>query len=296
MKRLVLTALSLSLAAVPATAQADTLLAVSPQAQHLTSGGGYQAWSVPRADGRFDLMVRAPDGTLSRPVAPFGAPVRPRIGSDAFAAGRALLVVYSRCDGTSELAGCDVHQLDVRTGRESVVRALATRTYSETAPSVKYGRWVFVRRGGGSRKGLHTWSRGSRMRRISTTLARETASSGSRVAYTYASSRGGGVAIRRLSGEGAPLVAAARQSVVPTSVSITRYNAAWLSPAAGAVPARAFQTTRFAGSGGPYASVTRPASRDLPAGTVSLAVGETIRDALLLTGDGLLRPDPRLFS
>lgn len=279
-----------ALAAVPAAASADTLLAASPGARHLATGGGYQAWSAPRGDGRFDLVVRAPDGTLSRPVAPFGAPVHPNIGSDAFAAGRALLVVYSRCEGDSTIRGCDVHALDVRNGVERRVPALSTRTYSETAPSVKYGRWAFVRRGGGRRKGVHYWSAASGLRRLTPTLARETASSESRVAYTYNSSRGGGVAIRRLSGRGEPLIGTSRQRTVPNAVSLTRYNAAWL------VVGRAFQTTRFAGSGGPYASVTKPAGRDVPAGTVSLALGASIRDALVLTGEGLVRPEPRLFS
>lgn len=277
--------------AAPAAAQADTLVAASPGAQHLASAGGYHAWSSPRDDGRFDLVVLAPDGTQSRPVAPFGAPVHPQIGSDRFGArDRRLLVAYSRCEGTSDIAGCDVHALDLRTGREERVAALASRTYSETAPSLQYGQWAFVRRGGGPRKGLYAWSEGQRPRRISTTLARETASTASRVAYTYNSSRGGGVAIRRLSGEGGALVVASRLDTVPNAVSLTRYNAAWLAGG------RAFQTTRFAGSGGPYSPQTKPSTRDLPAGTVSLSLGSSIRDAFVLTGEGLVRPEPRLFD
>jgi hypothetical protein len=98
------------LAATAATASADTLVTAAPGALNLTANGGYQAWAAPAAGGRWRLSVRAPDGSVTTPaIADFGAPPRAQIGSTQFAAsGRRLLAVYSRCQGASALAGCDV--------------------------------------------------------------------------------------------------------------------------------------------------------------------------------------------
>jgi hypothetical protein len=70
------------------------------------------------------------------------------------------------------------------------------------------------------------------------------------------------VQVRRVSGEGGALVPAAGLAEVPRSVQVTRYRVGWLLPEAGAT--RVFQTSRFAGSGGPFtARVTE--ARTLPA-------------------------------
>ena len=63
---------------------------------------------------------------------------------------------------------------------------------------------AFVRRGGGPKPGLYYYTLGGKAapKRLSSTLARETATNGTRVAYTYNSSRGGGLAVRQLSGDG----------------------------------------------------------------------------------------------
>ena len=172
------------------------LVTAAPGARNLAANGGYQAWAAPAAGGRWRLTVRAPDGSVTTPaIADFGAPPRPQIGSTQFAAsGRRLLAVYSRCQGASATAGCDVYAYDLAAGTEQKIPQLASKSYSETAPSIELGRLAFVRRGGGPKPGVYYWALGSSKapKRLSTTLARETATNSTRVAYTYNSSRGGG--------------------------------------------------------------------------------------------------------
>ena len=122
---------------------------------------------------------------------------------------------------------------------------------------------------GDPRPGLYYYALGGKAspKRLSSTLARETATNGTRVAYTYNSSRGGGLAVRQLSGDGSPLVPVSRRPVVPRSPLLTRYNAAWLLEGG-----HAQATKRFAGSGGPFKLVVVEASRALPATTDSLGL------------------------
>jgi hypothetical protein len=283
------------LAATAATASADSLVAAAPGARNVAANGGYLVWAQPAAGGRWRLAVRAPDGTVTTPpIADFGAPPAAQIGSTGYAiAGRRLLAVYSRCQGASALAGCDVYAYDLRAGTEARIAALSSRTYSETAPSIELGRIAFVRRGGGPRPGLYyyTLSSNTAPKRLSTTLARETATNGTRVAYTYNSGRGGGLAVRRLSGADGVLVPVARQPAVPRSPLLTRYNAAWLL-ADGHVQA----TKRFAGSGGPFQLQVVEANRPLPAGTNSLALNHDRTTApYYLDADGVKVAAPPLF-
>jgi hypothetical protein len=283
------------LAAGAATASADSLVAAAPGARNLTANGGYLVWAQPAAGGRWRLAVRAPGGTVTTPaIADFGAPPVAQIGSTGFAiAGRRLLAVYSRCQGTSALAGCDVYAYDLRAGTEERIAALSSRTYSETVPSIELGRIAFVRRGGGPRPGLYYYALGSKSapKRLSTILARETATNGTRVAYSYNSSRGGGVAVRRLSGADGVLVPVSRQPVVPRSPLLTRYNAAWLLQG-GHVQA----TQRFAGSGGPFQLRVVEANRALPATTDSLALNHDRTSApYYLDAEGVKVAAPALF-
>jgi hypothetical protein len=258
------------LATTAGAAGADTLVTPAPGARNLTANGGYLVWAAP-AGARWRLTVRAPNGAVTTPaIADFGAPPRAQIGSTGFAiAGRRLLAVYSRCQGASATAGCDVYAYDLRAGTEERIAALSSHSYSETAPSIELGRMAFVRRGGGPRPGLYYYALGGKAspKRLSSTLARETATNGTRVAYTYNSSRGGGLAVRQLSGDGSALVPVSRRPVVPRSPLLTRYNAAWLLEGG-----HAQATERFAGSGGPFKLVVVEASRALPATTDSLGL------------------------
>ena len=282
------------LATTASSAGADTLVTAAAGARNLTANGGYLVWAAPADGGRWRLTVRAPDGTVTTPaIADFGAAPRAQIGSTGFAiAGRRLLAVYSRCQGASALAGCDVYGYDLRAGTEERIAKLSSRTYSETAPSIELGRLAFVRRGGGPRPGLYYYALGSNAaRRLSPTLARETATNGTRVAYTYNSSRGGGLAVRRLSGDGGALVPVARQPAVPRSPLLTRYNAAWLLQG-GHVQA----TERFAGSGGPFELRVVEANRALPASTDSLGLKSDRTSApYYLDADGVKLTAPPIF-
>jgi hypothetical protein len=283
------------LAATAAGASADTLVAAAPGARNVTANGGYVVWAAPAAGGRWRLTVRAPGGAVTTPaIADFGAPPRAQIGSTGFAvAGRRLLAVYSRCQGTSALAGCDVYGYDLRAGTEERIAKLSSRTYSETAPSIELGRLAFVRRGGGPRPGLYYYALGSTAapRRLTTRLARETATNGTRVAFTYNSSRGGGLAVRRLSGASGVLVPVSRQSAVPRSPLLTRYNAAWLLQ-----NGRVQATERFAGSGGPFELRVVAAKRALPATTDSLGLNNDRTSApYYLDAEGVKLTAPPIF-
>lgn len=292
--RILLIALGVLAVSAPAAA-ADTVVAAAPGAQHVTANGGYVVWAQPTSNGRWRLAVRAPNGTVSLPsITDFGAPPPAQIGSTGYGiAGRRLLAVYSRCQGTSAIAGCDVWAYDLRAGTEERIDLLASRTYSETAPSLELGHFAFVRRGNGPRKGLYRARFGSQTapQRLSTILARETATNGSRVAYTYNSSRGGGLAIRRFSAGNPVLVPVSREPTVPRSPLLTRYNAAWLL-AGGEVQA----TKRFAGSGGPYVLQVVNANRALPATTNSIALrSDQTAAPYYLDADGIKLAAPPLF-
>lgn len=278
--RLFLAGAVAALAAIPSTAHADNLVVPAAGAQNIAYAGGWTAWSAPAGDGRFELVVRAPDGTAITPdIATFATPPEPTIGSVNLGPAKRLLVAYSRCDGESAIAGCDVHSYDLRAGgAERPVDGLSSRTYSETAPALNEGVWSFVRRGGGPRKGVYVMTR-KRPTRISPILARDTANNGTRVAYAYNSSRGGGLAIRRISQEGGVLVPASRLAAVPRSIQLTRYHAAWL------VGDQVFSTTRFAGSGGPYAPTT-VAGREI-AGIDSVGVGYSTNQTRYIDRQGI---------
>jgi hypothetical protein len=158
---------------------------------------------------------------------------------------------------------------------------------------VELGHFVFVRRGGGPRPGLYTYTLGSGKspRRLSTTLARETTTNGSRLAYTYNSSRGGGLAVRQLSGNRGVLVPVSRQPAVPRSPLLTRYNAAWLLQE-GHVQA----TARFAGSGGPFELRVIDANRALPPTTTSIALkSDRTAAPYYLDAEGVKLAAPPLF-
>lgn len=287
--KLLAASLAASALAAPA-ASADAMLAPATGGQNLAAGGGWFAWSAPAADGGHKLVLRAPDGTVSEPAVPrFGAPVDPAIGANGLFAEKKLLVVYSRCEGASATAGCDVWALDTTDGTESKVKRLASGTYSETAPSLSGGSYTFVRRGGGSRKGVHYLSRKGALRRVSPTLATETQFNGSRVAYVFRSAKGAGVIVRRASGDGAVFTAASRLSVTPTDLGLTRYQAIWRQGKA------TYYTTRFGGSGGPHAPVTRTGSRELADGA-SLAIGASTIRAYALDAEGLKQLNPTPFK
>lgn len=276
----------------PAIASADTLETPVLGAVNLASAAGWQAWSVPQVDGTHRLQLRAPNGTVTTPaIAAFRAPVDPSIGS--IRTTYDLLVVYSRCAGSSTVHGCDVFQLSTKTGKEQRVGRAATRSYSEVAPSLTAGTLAFVRRDG-DRNGVYAIGGRAfdqRLQRIVPTVATETATNGTRVGYIAVSAGKASVVVRRISGEGRPLKLARQIAGVPTSIQMTRYSAAFLLPRPGAAT-EIFQTSRFAGSGGPYVLQVTKSARTLPPGVTS-ASGVPFEQ--YLAPDGVTRLDPPAF-
>ncbi len=300
----------LALAATPASpACADTLIQPLTGARNLAQAGGstqvlptgqivegpgWLAWAQPSESGRWRLMVRSPQGVTTTPAIPdFGAAPDPNLGSDRFSAGVfRLYAVYSRCTGTSAVAGCDVYRYDVMTETEAKVAAISTAGASETAPSVRLGNWSFVRRGSGAHKpGVYVYTTHLGARRLSSVLARETVTNASRVAYVYNSSKGGGVAVRRLSGEGGVVVATSGQPSVPTSLVGTRYKFGWLMPA-GDIGMSVVWTSRLSGRA---TTVTlRSGKRNLPLSANSIATNDRIPDTYL-DHTGIFTLSPPLF-
>jgi hypothetical protein len=267
--------------AVAAPASADTLLTPAPDARNVAYGGGYAAWAAPEGDG-FKLVVRAPDGTVSTPNLPaFSEAPDPTIGSTGFAiANRRLLLLFAREDATGD---SDIHSYDLRAGgSEQSLVGLSSSRYDETAASMQFGRYAVVR-SGGRVNGVVTGTLGrSGVRRISRSIATETASNGSRVGYV--SNRG--IFVERASGRGRALrigVPGAR------SLTMTRYQAAWIAPG-GTLQL----TQRFAGSGGPFELVVRDAPRQ-PPGITGVAAGASFNDILYTDAEGLKKADSSLI-
>jgi hypothetical protein len=302
-------ALVLAVSASLSAAQADTLIQPLTGARDVAQGGGFSevmsngqitqnsgwlAWAQPAGLGRWQLIVRSPQGVITTPaIRVFGAAPDPSIGSDRFgASGRRLYVVYSRCSGTSAIAGCDVYRYDLVAGTETKVTAISTATASETAPSVRSGQWSFVRRGAGaSRPGVYVYTPRGGARRLSSVLARETVLSASRVAYAYNSSRGGGVAVRRLSGEGGVVLATTGESAVPSSLVGTRYKFGWLL-GAGDAGMSVNWTSRL--SGGTTSVTVRSGKRKLSASTNSITTNDHVPDKYL-DDTGIFTLSPPLF-
>jgi hypothetical protein len=268
--------------AVTPAARADPLIIPAPGAKNLTAGGGWRAWAAPKTSVRWQLMTRAPDGTIQpAEIEDFGAPPDPSIGSTALAAPtKRVVAVYSRCQGSSPTKGCDVFQYDLAAGTERKVTRISTTSSSETAPSISAGSYAFARRGGPD-AGTYTASR-SHVRRIYSRVARETALSPSRVAFRSAD----GIMLSQLDGR--------RRRTITTdfsifSVVITRYRVGWLQGAGHRT--QAFMTDRINPSG----NVTiRAGTHDVPASTQS-AVADSSRIVEYLGATGIKRADPPLF-
>jgi hypothetical protein len=277
-----LAAASCAAIAAPAVAHADSLVIAAPGARNLASGGGWRAWAAPQPGGRWRLVTRAPDGTTdAAPIRDFGAAPDASIGATAFSfTAKRVVAVYSRCRGASATTGCDLYQYDLATRVERKLTRISTAAASETAPSIASGILAFARRGG-ARPGTYTATR-TRVRRIDSRVARETAVTPSRVAYrlgqTIVMSAIDG-ARRRTLVKGLPVF----------SVVITRYRVGWLQRIGHRT--LALMTDRINPSGG---VTIRRGAHDLPASTQS-AVVDARRIVEYLGSTGVKRAEPPLF-
>lgn len=291
---MLLPALALALAA-PATAHADVLVQAAPGAKNLAAGGGYAAWAAPRSDGRWQLVVRDPAGAVApAAVKTFGAAPDSSIGADAFAISKHVVVVYSRCAGTSTTKDCDVFRYDLATRKESKVPNASSKTYSEVAPSIASGRVSFVRRSGGSNTGVYiavsgTEYRAAHLNRIDGHIARETAISQSRVTFLYRNSKGqDDITLAQLDGSRRRLIVRSAPSILFNPV-ITRYRVGWLERRDAVI---AKMTDRINPSDAQ--PTVRSGKRPLPATTQS-AVTDSSNISAYLDDAGYTRIAPPIF-
>jgi hypothetical protein len=127
----------------PASAQVkiSAVSAVRPVAY-----GGAQAWlRQGRAGGRqVERLVLHVNGTVAdAPIKPFRNV--PGIDLGPGAAPGSIVAVYTRCSGGILHERCSIYELDLASGRERRVSALATRRASIIEPSVWAGRYAFGR-------------------------------------------------------------------------------------------------------------------------------------------------------
>jgi hypothetical protein len=145
-----------------------------------------------------------------------------------------------------------------------------------------------------SQKGVYTfnpkpgWSFPAR--RVSPAIARELATNQSRVAYSYRSARGDGLALRRVTGRGDALTLAARAGQPLRSPVMSRYSVSWLAFEEGGEGPRVFRR-RFGGHA-PTGPRTE-ADRRLPADTDSIAMTGSVV-ACYLAADGVWTVSPPL--
>lgn len=270
--------------ATAAPAHADTLLTAVSGGQHLTSGGGYAAWSTPAGNSRFKLVVRTPSGRVEdAPIPTFGAPVDAAIGSTRTAFPRSLVAVYSRCEGRSATRGCDVHQYDLRARTERRVPRLATAGVSETAPSISSGSYAFVRRDG-ARPGTYVLPEGGTADRLDRRLAQETAVTESRAVFLLPGDR---ILWRALFAGRVRTIGRAPAGRAFSLVA-TRYRIGWLERGGDRVTARLSDRIE---SG---TATIRTGRRTLPASTTSVSVNASNVDRYL-DATGLHAVTPNLF-
>ena len=267
---------AVALGAVPAAASADTLLVPTPQgSQNLQANGGYMTWAQPNqpAGSGWRIVVRAPDGSVSKPDIPVSEDVpQPTIGTDT-AFPRNLLLVYARRG--------DVYTYDLRRRVERKLRAISSSA-TEATPTMTYGRVQFVRRDG-RRPGIYTWTARSGLRRVVTATPRELASNGSRIAYPT----GNTIVVRRVSGDGRPFLV--RAGGRPESILLSRYRASWI------VGDEAYKTGRFGGSGPAVPGSVDRGGRAIP-GVVSIALGRGDRVRYALDAEGVKELSPTPFG
>jgi hypothetical protein len=222
--------------------------------------------------------VRRPGGAVAALSIPFfPGPQRVSVGSSGFGSGsgsaRQTLIALHRPSGGDE----DLYTVDLATGRQARVGPISSSAYDEGPVAVKYGDYVFVRRGG-RRDGIYFWNGSGSARRISTVTPTQVVTNGSRAAYWT----GRTVAVRRLSGEGALLTF--RSPAAVRNVLLTRYRVIWLT-----ADGRVFQSDRFGGSGNDSA-VARAGRRPLPGAQSIADDGTTVSSYLDAAGVHSITP------
>jgi hypothetical protein len=108
--------------------------------------GGAQAWlRLDSAGGRQvqRLVLRVNGVVADAPIKPFNN--LPGLDLGPGAAAGSIVAVYTRCSGGLFHERCSIYELDLASGRERRVSALATRRASVVEPSVWAGRYAYGR-------------------------------------------------------------------------------------------------------------------------------------------------------
>ena len=127
----------------PASAQVKV---GEPNAVGVVAYGGVQAWlRQDMAGGRQveRLVLRVNGMVADAPIKSFPNVVGIDLGPGT--APGSIVAVYTRCTGGLFHERCSIYELDLASGREHRVSALATRRASITEPSVWAGRYAFGR-------------------------------------------------------------------------------------------------------------------------------------------------------
>jgi hypothetical protein len=127
----------------PASAQVKIS---EPDAVKPVAYGGVQAWlREARSGGRQvqRLVLRVNGVVADAPIKSLAS--LPGIDLGPGTAPGSIVAVYTRCTGGLFHERCSIYELDVASGRERRVSALATRRASITDPSVWAGRYAFGR-------------------------------------------------------------------------------------------------------------------------------------------------------
>jgi hypothetical protein len=136
-----------SLVAVLAAPSASAQVKVGePDAVKPVAYGGVQAWlRQARSGGRQvqRLVLRVNGAVADAPIKPLAS--LPGIDLGPGTAPGSVVAVYTRCSGGLFHERCSIYELDVASGRERRVSALATRRASITSPSVWAGHYAFGR-------------------------------------------------------------------------------------------------------------------------------------------------------
>jgi hypothetical protein len=129
--------------AAPASAQVKV---GEPDSVKPVAYGGVQAWlREARANGRQvqRLVLRVNGVVADAPIRPLAS--LPGIDLGPGAVPGAVVAVYTRCTGGLFHERCSIYELDIASGHERRVSALATRRASITNPSVWGARYAFGR-------------------------------------------------------------------------------------------------------------------------------------------------------
>ncbi len=155
----------ISLVGPVASAGAVAPVVLDPTGVSVATYRGWAAWSRPdSASGRYELVLRSPQGAISLPpVSERDSPFDVELGPTG---GSGVAAVYSRCASGSARTGCHLAELPLAAGAAGERTLAPPGGGSDHEPAIWDGGLVFLRRdpsGAGRRPDdLLSWQIGSR--------------------------------------------------------------------------------------------------------------------------------------